>query len=336
MCVILFAIINGKKIFAKNRDRAYSASVDIIHEIVNGIEIVYIKDNKTCWIEGMNENGFGVVNSTLNVKDNSIVKSEKDKKRLKTKRKRILKHKHNIFYKALTKKNRTIIFNTLTSGASKTNDVVEGNSLVHYNDKVYHIENDINHKYKTRKVKEPIVFANHSKYTNKYGYTKGKRGMSSYLREKLTDQELQSILNDTKLTLGKSNAEIYDMILSHAMNSNYDNINVKNHPYRDKKQFLVENPEFDENKIVVKTTGQILQNFDDLEFVYRYDKNNSINKPKYINRLPKSYNPKIRVIIQETQKNKSSKKASLTNNKIGEIEKKFITKDSEQDIEQQI
>ena len=201
---------------------------------------------------------------------------------------------------------------------------------MHYNDKVYHIENDINHKSKTRNVKDPIVFANHSKYTNKYGYNTGKRGMSSYLREKLTDQELQSILNYTKLTLGKSNAEIYDMILSHAMNSNYDNINVKNHQYRDKKQFLVENPDFDENKIVMKTTGQILQNFDDLEFVYRYDKNNSINIPKYINRLPKSYNPKIRVIIQETQKNKRSKKTSLTNKKICEIEKKFITKDSEQ------
>jgi hypothetical protein len=80
MCVILFTTINGKKILAKNRDRIYHPKVEIIHEIIDGIEIVYLMDKKTGWIEGMNENGLALLNATLNMKDSdskSVNKNEK-------------------------------------------------------------------------------------------------------------------------------------------------------------------------------------------------------------------------------------------------------------------
>lgn len=69
MCVILYTEINGKKILAKNRDRAYKPNIKIIHEIVNGIEVAYLKDENSGWIEGMNADGVGIVNSTLNSAD---------------------------------------------------------------------------------------------------------------------------------------------------------------------------------------------------------------------------------------------------------------------------
>ena len=77
MCVILYTDINGKKIFAKNRDRMYKPNIQIIHEIKNGIELVYIKDLGTGWIEGFNENGIAFVNSTLNMKDSKSIKYKK-------------------------------------------------------------------------------------------------------------------------------------------------------------------------------------------------------------------------------------------------------------------
>jgi len=61
MCVILYTTINGKKILAKNRDRIYHPNIEIIHEIIDGIEVIYLMDKKTGWIEGMNENGFGTI-----------------------------------------------------------------------------------------------------------------------------------------------------------------------------------------------------------------------------------------------------------------------------------
>jgi len=90
MCVILFTEINGKKIFAKNRDRIYKPSIVIKHEIINGIELVYMEDAKTGWIEGMNENGVAIINSTLNMKESSS-------KFLKKTRKIIMGKKKNIF-----------------------------------------------------------------------------------------------------------------------------------------------------------------------------------------------------------------------------------------------
>ena len=68
MCVILCTKIDGKQILAKNRDRTYKPLI----EIVNGIEVAYIKDKNSGWIEGINENKFGLVNSTLSRMDGKI------------------------------------------------------------------------------------------------------------------------------------------------------------------------------------------------------------------------------------------------------------------------
>jgi len=64
-CIIVSKEINNKFILAKNRDRAYKPTIEIIHTLLNGVEVVYLHDTITDWSEGMNEFGIGVVNSAL-------------------------------------------------------------------------------------------------------------------------------------------------------------------------------------------------------------------------------------------------------------------------------
>ena len=73
---------------------------------------------------------------------------------------------------------------------------------------------------------------------------------------------------------------------------------------------------------IVRTTGQILLNLTDKELVYYEDINNS-KGVKYINNLPKNYNPIIKVIINKTEKNKELKKSKLTQKYLKKIYKKF-------------
>jgi len=53
--------------FAKNRDRSYTPKISFHHELIDGVEVLYYKDNDTGWIEGINEYGIGVINSALMV-----------------------------------------------------------------------------------------------------------------------------------------------------------------------------------------------------------------------------------------------------------------------------
>ena len=47
----------------------YKARVEVIHEIVEGVEMLYWRDIDTDWSEGMNEYGIGIVNSSLLVRE---------------------------------------------------------------------------------------------------------------------------------------------------------------------------------------------------------------------------------------------------------------------------
>ena len=51
-CVIATIHLNGETFLAKNRDRKYNPDVEVIHELVNDVEIVYIHDKMTDWSEG--------------------------------------------------------------------------------------------------------------------------------------------------------------------------------------------------------------------------------------------------------------------------------------------
>ena len=298
MCVILCTRINGKQFLAKNRDRTYKPLIEIVHEIVNDIEVAYIKDKNSGWIEGMNENGFGLVNSTLSRMDGKI------------KNKRIVK-KNNIIYKALTEKHIGENFYDIINDTEK-HYTLEGHTILFFDNELIHFENNKKNDFVAEKIKNNKVYSNYGVNLKKEGYTKCNKGMSAYLRANIIKEELK----DNKITSVEDLSEI--------MNSNYKNINPRFHPYRSKQYSQKKNR--NKNSIFnVSTTGQIIFNMTDLIFTYYTDVNNS-EKVKYINKLPRDYTPKIRIIIKETKKQIQNPKTIFTKKYLKEVEKKYSCK----------
>ena len=76
-CIIATGEWGGSRVLFKNRDRNYLPPVKVYHEVINGVEILYFKDELTGWVEGMNEYGIGIVNAAL-----SVTEDEKEKNRV--------------------------------------------------------------------------------------------------------------------------------------------------------------------------------------------------------------------------------------------------------------
>jgi hypothetical protein len=105
------------------------------------------------------------------------------------------------------------------------------------------------------------------------------------------------------------------------MNVNYTNVDPRFHSYRDKNLSLKKN-NIDKKQRFISTTGQLILNMTDKEFVYYTDVNNS-ETIEYINKLPNNYVPKIRVIIKETEKHLKTKKKVFTKKYLKKLYKKF-------------
>ena len=329
MCVILYTEIDGKKILAKNRDRNYKPHIKIIHEIVNGIEIAYIKDSDTGWVEGLNEHGYGLVNATLfhKNKNNKTSKydTNKDSKAIKLRKRRIKSIKRNKIYNLLfSNKTTEGLKNYIMNNNDKNvNFMVEGNSLLISDNHVFHIENNET-KFNIEEIHKPTVYANQGIKFKELGWTNGIKGMSAFLRKKIVETELKNNSHlDVKLK-DNSDAEVYDNFMENVMNVTYTNVDPMFHPYRDKKLIKNHHKEMPNNKIVF-TNSELILNITDKELIYYHDKNNN-TKVKYINKLPKNHVPKIRIIINETKKNLENKKKMFTKKYLDRLSKTYLNK----------
>jgi hypothetical protein len=183
MCVIFYININGQLILSKNRDLPYNPNIDIIHEIINGIEVVYMRDKNNGWIEGINEHGTGMVNSSLledfhNYPDYNMRK--------------------NKMYSALVKKhtNKRELFDELLK-KSDNKYILEGHTLIAHDNHMYHLENSSRNKYVLHSLspsQKCKVFSNHGIHLPKEGLTEGRGGVSSFLRRELTKTEVVDFL----------------------------------------------------------------------------------------------------------------------------------------------
>jgi len=66
-CIVAVGTWGGSRCLVKVRDRNYEPKLKAYHEIRNGVEVLYVKDEGTGWVEGLNEFGIGVVSSALSV-----------------------------------------------------------------------------------------------------------------------------------------------------------------------------------------------------------------------------------------------------------------------------
>ena len=76
-CIIIGGKASGSHVLGKTRDRNYTPKLRLVRELINGMEVVYLHDLYTDYLEGMNELGIGLLNSALLVgEDEKAVKGK--------------------------------------------------------------------------------------------------------------------------------------------------------------------------------------------------------------------------------------------------------------------
>ena len=278
-CTIAAVRLDDGIVLAKNRDRGYKAKMEVVHEIVDDVEIVYWRDIDTDWSEGMNEYGFGIVNSSLLVrqdeKESDKIQKKQEKESLDATEKKVNATDGMKVRKALTyKKMRDIIKSVISYDAGDKKKVgVKGETFVASPRNIYVIEmtskdSPVIHKFdKNEKVD---VRTNHGISHKQAGYTHGIKKKSSYMRMNYAKKHLKDV---------KTGQEVIDR-----MKEQYDKNKFFN-PYRLKNQYNM------------STVGQIMMNLEKKEITIRMD--NEMGKFEGIdNRLPKGYTPKIKIKIE--------------------------------------
>ncbi len=279
-CVVATVHLNGETILAKNRDRKYSPKIEIIHELIDGVEVVYIHDTITDWSEGMNEYGIGIINASLLVHYDEIeadivtgkVDFDKEKKGVQPSYDG-LKIRKSLSEHQLSKAIKSIIE---YKGEDKKDVGVKGMTMIANPKHAFVIELTSAHLPVIKKIDKPIVTVrtNHGIAYPEAGYTSGIKRESSVSRMDLDKRALKKVTDANQILPALSKQWTDDNFLN---------------PYRR------------ENKQEMHTTGQIMMNLDKLEFNFRWDKNHS----KFlgvVNKLPKDYKPKITInLISEIQ-----------------------------------
>jgi hypothetical protein len=184
MCIIASKKINGTRVIAKNRDRAYNASLEIVHTIINGVEVAYIRDTVTDWSEGMNEFGIGILNTAL------MVGFDEAEKKIVKKSGKPSKDGLKIRL-ALCQKSMTDAINI----AVTYDDGVRGHTFISTASSTVSIERTSKHSPKySLHTDNDVVRTNHGHFYPNAGYTHGPDYVSSKIRKVSAEKALQSIL----------------------------------------------------------------------------------------------------------------------------------------------
>jgi hypothetical protein len=259
MCIIVSKSIDGSKILAKNRDRAYKPSLEIIHTIIDGVEVAYLRDTVTDWSEGLNEYGIGLVNTALMVgydeNEKKIVKKggkpSKDGNKIRT---------------ALSKKTIKDVVNS----AITFDGGIKGHTFISTPHKMISIETTSKHNPKFElHTDRDVVRTNHGHLHHGAGYIEGPDYLSSKLRKMSAEKMM-------------TRAETIDDILPLMRKKLYkhsSNLNMMR----------------DTNKMV--TSSQLLLDLTNksLKLTFR---ENQIESFEGIKRdLPNGYTPKIKIVV---------------------------------------
>lgn len=277
-CIIASGKFDDKKCLLKNRDRNYLPKVRIYHTIIDGVEIAYMKDEVTGWVEGINEFGIGVVNSALAVAADEregktkIIKhddEEGDKADKEPKRKRYQKNEERMLL-ALSQKNlksAVKIIDKHLGGLTGHNLVADPNNTVAIESTK---ETDIPKVVKLNEAKRHIR-TNHGVYFPDAGY--GPQDGASYYSSHARLEQATEVIKSVKLPTDIAPA-IYKKRFKHLddpMNMVRDTDNMK-------------------------TTSQMVLNLTDLELLFYIIP----GKVKFLGcktDLPSDYQPKIKIKI---------------------------------------
>jgi len=280
-CVVAGVRLGDSIVLAKNRDRGYDAKMEIVHEVVDNVEMVYWHDIDTDWSEGMNEFGIGIVNSSLMVGDDEKETDKVEKKREDPDKDKYKGPQHATdgakIRQVLLQKNIRdaikVLISTRGDGSSEFKGV-SGESIVSDGESIYVVEHssvDVPIIRKLKGDKKVVVRTNHGIYHKHLGYQNGPKEKSSHSRMNLAKDHLQN---------AKVDQDVLDL-----MKKQY-----KDNPFL--------NPYRTDNKFHMQTVGQIMMNCDTKTITVRMDdKHGKLETVE--NLLPKGYEPKIKIKIED-------------------------------------
>ena len=265
-CIIVSKEVGDKFILAKNRDRAYKPKLEVVHTIIDGIEVAYLHDMITDWSEGINANGIGVVNSALLVghdeAEKKLVKKvgkpgpDGDKMR-------------NIIKQPTLKK---ALIACLTY-KGKSNLALKGHTFISSSKHMISVEATSKHKpdVKLHNTEHPVVRTNHGHVFTDAGYTHGEKYLSSKMRKIEAEKTVEKV-SDWKQIAQAMRKEFFPK---------ESQLNMR----RQTKSMF--------------TSSQTVMNLTDKIFLIEYfaDKVDSFAGVR--NELPTGYEPKIKIIVKK-------------------------------------
>jgi len=258
-CIIVAKKVNDTVILAKNRDRAYKPELEIVHEIVDGVEIAYLRDTTTDWSEGINEFGIGILNTALMVGFDEIEKKIVKKAGKPTKDGVRIR-------RALTSRTlKQAVESAALSG-------VKGHSFVADSMRMVSMETTSMHKPKldVRDITQnDYVRTNHGFHYYDAGYTKGDDYKSSKIRKLGAEKAIED---------AQSGVDILNALKKQMYDKN-SNLNMRR----------------DTEKMV--TSSQLMLNLKErtLQLDYFKSKVEKFHGVRTI--LPNDYEPKIKIVV---------------------------------------
>lgn len=261
-CIIVAKKVGDTIIMAKNRDRAYKPELEVVHEIIDGVEVVYLRDVVTDWSEGMNEYGIGILNTALMVgydeNEKKIVKKggkpSKDGARIR---------------QALSKKT---LKETLIQ-VVKGDDGVKGHTIIGAPQKVISVEMTSQHTPKISVIdvdSENFARTNHGYHYGDAGYTDGPDYLSSKIRKMSAEKVVDGVEDAIEILRGL------------------------------RKQLYKQNSPLNMRRDTLKmfTSSQLMLNLTDLILELNYFESKVEKFHGIVNKLPEGRTPRIQIVVK--------------------------------------
>ena len=196
-CAIVGAKLGDDIVLAKNRDRNYVPKLKVIHEIINGLEVAYMLDVDTDYSEGMNENGIGIINATLQGETDENDKKKSSKTGVQSKDG--FKVRHALGLKTVADVIESIVtftgYSTGKGTLSGKPTSLNGHTIVGTPKNIFFVENISDRPPIIKKLKKSnlIVRTNHGEVYSKAGYQKGIDRKSSLMRQLIAKKMMNKI-----------------------------------------------------------------------------------------------------------------------------------------------
>ena len=265
-CLVVGGAIGTNFVLAKNRDRKTPPVVSIVRKLSKkGIEMVLMYDKRTRYVEGMNQHGIGILNSTLLNEEDSRSRSGYNHRQ------------GNIIHRALCSKTVHEAIQIL----STHNGGLEGHTIVSDPLRMFHLELMHGKQAKVSQLDPTTGWdarTNHGITFSEAGYMPkdGKIYLSSNYRKSMAEIELQGVESEQDVM----------KIMRQQHNEPDSHMNMHRRVAKEAEEhggFI--------------TTSQVVMNLTDLHFLFHCYNGHCDFREDLEDLTPEGYEPKIKITI---------------------------------------